>query len=309
MVLKAPVRLTPPTRFHSCGSISHTLCATPSCLGEMPALLMTVSKGPPMSRAMFSRPSLTASQSATSSCTARAEPPASRISVTVAWAASPSMSATPTVAPRAPKASAIASPIPLPPPVTSTLRPSWLGRPACARRLCNSFGMASDPQIGLADVVVVQQCLGGIRQHDPPVLQHVAAIRGLQRMMHVLLDDQDRHAGFDDPVDHREYLFHDDRGQSKGGIVEHQQARARHQAAGDGDHLLLAAGKRARALVEALRDTREELQHLLQGRFRPGPCLPAESPHQQVLPHRHVGEELAPLRYERDSQFHDFMGF
>ena len=50
-VLNAPVRLTATTRFHSAGSISQTRWAAPSCFGEMPALLMTVSKAPPIAAA------------------------------------------------------------------------------------------------------------------------------------------------------------------------------------------------------------------------------------------------------------------
>ena len=50
------------------------------------------------------------------------------------------------------------------------------------------------------------------------------------------------------------------RRQAQRGLVEQQDARARHQAARDGQHLLLAAGQQPGAAVEALAQAREALE-------------------------------------------------
>ena len=45
-------------------------------------------------------------------------------------------------------------------------------------------------------------------------------------------------------------------------LVEHQELRARHQAARDGQHLVLPAGEIGDDLVQALEQHRETLAHL-----------------------------------------------
>ena len=57
-----------------------------------------------------------------------------------------------------------------------------------------------------------------------------------------------------------EQLVDDGRGQPQRRLVEQQDARARHQAAGDGQHLLLAARQQPGATVEALLQAREALE-------------------------------------------------
>src|SRR3954464_1072937 len=64
-------------------------------------------------------------------------------------------------------------------------------------------------------------------------------------------------------ADRVEDLAHDDRRKSERGLIQQEEARARHQGAGDCQHLLLAAGERAAALMQPLLQTREELEHLL----------------------------------------------
>ena len=53
--------------------------------------------------------------------------------------------------------------------------------------------------------------------------------------------------------------------QAERGLVEQEQAGARHQGAGDGQHLLLAARKRAAALGLALFEDREQVEGALRG--------------------------------------------
>ena len=61
----------------------------------------------------------------------------------------------------------------------------------------------------------------------------------------------------DDPED----LAHDHRREPERRLVEHQQARSRHQRAREREHLLLAARQRPRRLVARARDPREPLRH------------------------------------------------
>ena len=76
-----------------------------------------------------------------------------------------------------------------------------------------------------------------------------------------LLDEEDGDLRLAvDLGDAGEDVVHDRRRQSHRGLVEHQQARARRQAAPDGEHLLLAARKRSGLLFGTLAQAREPLQ-------------------------------------------------
>ncbi len=88
-------------------------------VSAIPALFTSTSSPPIFSR-ISPNIAITASSSATSPGTARPEP----ISATVFCAVSALMSFTATVAPSSAKSRLIARPIPEPPPVTRTLRPS-----------------------------------------------------------------------------------------------------------------------------------------------------------------------------------------
>ena len=59
------------------------------------------------------------------------------------------------------------------------------------------------------------------------------------------------------------------RREAERGLVEQQQARLRHQAARDREHLLLAAGEQPGALVQPLAQAREALEHRLDLRAVP----------------------------------------
>ena len=62
-------------------------------------------------------------------------------------------------------------------------------------------------------------------------------------MVGVLLDQKHRHAvALVEVADDLEDLLDDERREAERWLVEQEQARAAHQGAGDGEHLLLAAG-------------------------------------------------------------------
>ena len=86
-----------------------------------------------------------------------------------------------------------------------------------------------------------------------PGLEHVAAVRGVERHQRVLLDEQDRRALLVDLLDDVEDPLDEDRREPERRLVEQQQLRARHQRAADRAHLLLAARHRPGLLRRAAR--------------------------------------------------------
>src|SRR5260370_34881136 len=90
-----------------------------------------------------------------------------------------------------------------------------------------------------------------------------------------------------------EDLLDQDRGEAERGLVEQQQARARHQRAGNGEHLLLAPRKPAAALMQALLQARKQREHALEilGEMR---GLASRAALLQVLEHAHARKNAAP---------------
>ena len=87
----------------------------------------------------------------------------------------------------------------------------------------------------------------------------VAAVGELERVEGVLLDQEDGQllVGVELP-DGGENLPRDQRREPERRLVEQQQPRPAHQRARDRQHLLLAAGQRAAALVQALLQPRKQ---------------------------------------------------
>jgi len=149
-------------------------------------------------------------------------------------------------------------------------------------------------QVGLADFRVGEQLLAGAREDDPAVRHDVAAMRKAQRVVGVLLDQEhgDPVARVDFP-DHAEDLAHEQRREPERGFVEQQQLGPAHQRTPDGEHLLLAAGERAGALLAPLAQDRVE---------------PAERPERQFVADaerlragpRQPGSEGYAARYLQD---------
>ena len=137
------------------------------------------------------------------------------------------------------------------------------------------------------------------------VFQHVAAVGQLQRLIGVLLDEEDSHSLLAQLFDGIEDLLNDNRRQAERRLIQQQQARLAHQRAPDSQHLLLAAGHGARPLNPALMQARKQLIHP----FDAGLELVAvgkKTAHRQVLFHRHPRENAAPFRHNRHRFAHDF---
>ena len=124
----------------------------------------------------------------------------------------------------------------------------------------------------------------------------------------VLLDEEYARSLPVDLGDDAEDFLHQDRAEAHGGLIEEEQARPAHQAAGRREHLLLAAGERAAVLAGPLLQPREALIHSLEG-LRDLPLVVAgEGAHQEILPHGERGEDLPPLGNLADAQPHDLLG-
>ena len=78
-------------------------------------------------------------------------------------------------------------------------------------------------------------------------LEHVGAVRDLKRLVRVLLDEQERHPRSRSISRMTAKMrLHDLRRQAERRLVEEQQLGPAHERARDRQHLLLAAGERAR---------------------------------------------------------------
>ena len=157
-------------------------------------------------------------------------------------------------------------------------------------------------EIGGGDGFVAPQFVGLAAEHDAAGFQHVAVIGDRKSHARVLLDQQDRGVApdFRDDPEHR---LHDDRREAERGLVQQQQPRLRHQAAGDRDHLQLAARQGPAQRIGERPDVRKQVEHRVgfarQRRFRDAPVRRAEH---DVFLHRQAGEDPPPLRHVRDAE-------
>lgn len=78
-------------------------------------------------------------------------------------------------------------------------------------------------------------------QHDPAILEHIAAVSHLQGLVGVLFHQKYRHTLIANRADDLENLRDDQRRQPQRRLIKQQQPWPRHQGAADGQHLLFAA--------------------------------------------------------------------
>jgi len=108
------------------------------------------------------------------------------------------------------------------------------------RGLLKRLGLSA-PEIGVADAFVAPQRRRIAAKREPASLQHITPVRDLQSHVRILLDPQHCHSTLLDFGDDLEHRLHDDGRKAERRLVEQQQARLSHQAAGDRDHLQLTA--------------------------------------------------------------------
>ena len=145
--------------------------------------------------------------------------------------------------------------------------------------------------------------------HHAAAVEDDDVVGHLEHQLGVLLDQHDRESLLLEPPDRRHHLGHELRRQALRRLVHQEHARVRHQGPADGEHLLLAAGERARDLAAALADAGEERVDRVDrppGRASGAAWLPAG--HREVLADGEAPEDPAPLRHQRHSLGRDGLG-
>src|SRR5262249_56206086 len=92
---------------------------------------------------------------------------------------------------------------------------------------------------------------------------------------------------------------------ARGGLVEDEHARASHEGAADGQHLLLPARHGTRGLASPLGEAREEPEDLLEAFAAPGLGRADVGTHLEILEHGETREDLAALGHLHDAVLHD----
>src|SRR5207302_5648282 len=140
---------------------------------------------------------------------------------------------------------------------------------------------------------------GGTRRivNDRPALQYHDAVGQPQNLLRILLDnDGTGPAGAGDGTECLEQLFHDDRRQPLGRLVQQQHSWIERQRAADREHLLLATGELVAEIVAAFLQPRK---HFIDLCDRPRPGLRHRC---HVFFDRQRAEDVALLRHPADTR-------
>ncbi len=163
-------------------------------------------------------------------------------------------------------------------------------------------------EIGLGNLAVGQQILRPALINNPAAAHHIGPVGDAQRRAGVLFNQQNCSAGIAQALDLLEHLLNDQWRKTERRLIEQKELRRRHQAAGDRQHLLLAAAHGPRRLPPPLLQDRKT--DVLLGQAMP--VLRARRGHertdQQVLLNRHRPEQLTPFRDEADAEPNDLLG-
>src|SRR6266511_3626268 len=181
---------------------------------------------------------------------------------------------------------------------TRSATSSYSGRWAIGRVI----SARSDPEICGPDLGVRRELAARSLEPDVPGLDHRPALRDLERLVQVLLDEENGDARAVELRDRAHHLLDEERRQAEARLVEHEQRGLPHDRPPDGAHLLLAAGEAACELPAPLREAgerREDLLEVPRGVLADAWGVGAEV---EVLADGELRPELPPLRHERDAE-------
>ncbi len=134
--------------------------------------------------------------------------------------------------------------------------------------------------------------LGRPVEHDPAALHHEHMVGDLQRLLHVLLDEQNADAVLvRRPANRLEQPDHDERREPERELVDQKHLRRPGKCAGKRQHLLLAAREEPGPALEERTELGEEVEG----------ALDVDPPHAEVLDHREPHEDRALLGDEREA--------
>src|SRR3954471_12881534 len=163
-------------------------------------------------------------------------------------------------------------------------------------------------KVRLPHLRVAEELAARARADGPPVHQDEGAVRHLQRLRDVLLDEEHGHRGLPDGGDDPEHLLDDNGCEAERRLVEHEQGRLAHQAPPDGAHLLLAAGEGPAQLPLSLLQPGEEREDPLEVRVPPLARAARVRAELEVVAHAHLRKERPPFRDVPDSHLDDAPG-
>ena len=154
----------------------------------------------------------------------------------------------------------------------------------------------------------LEQLAGGAVEADLTLLHEVRGLGDGQGDVHRLLHQDHRGALLLEPLHRHEELGDHARRQAERELVDHQQARARQQRHGEGEHLLLATAEVGGGLLHPVLERREHLQHVRDGLRAAGLVTiePARQP--QVLVDGQRREHPLPARDHDDAAGGDLVG-
>src|SRR3990170_3687446 len=151
-------------------------------------------------------------------------------------------------------------------------------------------------EVQALDPLVCEELCRRAHEGHAAHVEHVAHLGDLKRPRGLLLDHGDGETRLLELDQLREDQIHVLRREPEGGLVEQQHLRARHEAAPDGQHLLLAARHGAGELPPPAGENRKERQHPVQPVADPrGLAAEDEGADLEVLQHGHGGEHETPL--------------
>ena len=113
---------------------------------------------------------------------------------------------------------------------------------------------------GSAAPAVSKHLVRGPLRLDLAETHDISAIGDGKAFPGILLDQENGETIGLQTADHLEHLIDDNRSKTERRLIEQQHFRARHQRAGDHQHLLFATGQGARRLPRPLCQDREALQ-------------------------------------------------
>jgi diketogulonate reductase-like aldo/keto reductase len=119
-------------------------------------------------------------------------------------------------------------------------------------------------EVPLHGLLVRAQFLGRGLVHDLPVREDVHAVGEVERDANVLFDEQHGDAGVADVLDDLHDAVDDERCKPLGRFVEHEEVGAGDERASDREHLLFATREVAPAVLAALVEVLERIEHPLQ---------------------------------------------
>src|SRR5574341_159242 len=129
----------------------------------------------------------------------------------------------------------------------------------CSVCLAMRISLGSKPEIGFLHLGITNQVSTGAGHDDAAVFQDEGNVSHLQRLVNVLLHQEDRQAAPVQLLDDPEDLLDQRRGQAQTRLVEDQDAGLLHQGPADGQHLLLAPAQGLRHLSAAFRPAGEDV--------------------------------------------------